>query len=78
MLDIYRSRLGPDLVFVILNMDMEEVKKRVKARHHGDDQANEMMEVNIRNSFRLTNKKLLPLSLSTSCVNLLVKTRQML
>jgi len=42
--DHIRSRLGPDLVFVILNMDMEEVKKRVKTRHHGEDQANEMME----------------------------------
>ena len=53
MLDFYRSRLGPDLVFVILNMDMEAVKKRVKTRHHGEDQANEMMEVNILNNFRI-------------------------
>ena len=53
MVDIYRSRLGPDLVFVILNMDMEEVKKRVKARHHGDEASTEMMEVNIQNNFRI-------------------------
>jgi hypothetical protein len=33
-------------------MDMEEVRKRVKARHLGEDQANEMMEVKMqRNSF---------------------------
>ena len=43
---ICRSRLGPDLVFVVLSMDKGEIRKRVKARHHGEEQAVEMMEVN--------------------------------
>eukprot|EP00091_Calanus_sinicus_P022987 TRINITY_DN7576_c0_g1_i3.p1 TRINITY_DN7576_c0_g1~~TRINITY_DN7576_c0_g1_i3.p1 ORF type:complete len:118 (+),score=36.63 TRINITY_DN7576_c0_g1_i3:244-597(+) len=42
--DHIRSRLGPDLVFVILSMDKEEIRKRVKDRHHGDEHAVEMME----------------------------------
>merc|ERR1712106_770606 len=42
--DHIRSRLGPDLIFVILSMDKEEVRKRVTARHHGEEQAAEMME----------------------------------
>jgi len=42
--DHIRSRLGPDLIFVILSMDKEEVRKRVTARHHGEEQASEMME----------------------------------
>jgi len=41
--DHIRSRLGRDLVFVILDMDMEDVKKRVKARHHGQDAATDLM-----------------------------------
>ena len=51
LMDICRSRLGPDLVFVVLNMDKEEIRKRVKARHHGEEQATEMMEVNIQRNF---------------------------
>jgi len=42
--DHIRSILGPDLIFVILSMDKEEVRKRVLARHHGDEQTQEMME----------------------------------
>ena len=42
---ISRSVLGPDLIFVVLTMDMEEVKKRVMIRHHGDESAVEMFEV---------------------------------
>ena len=45
-MNICRSILGPDLVFVILNMDKEDIRKRVKDRHHGDDKAVELMEVN--------------------------------
>jgi len=41
--DFIRSRLGPDLVFVVLNMDDEEIKKRVLARHKGDETALKMM-----------------------------------
>ena len=32
-------------MFVILDMDKEEVKKRVKARHLGEEKAAELMEV---------------------------------
>merc|ERR1711892_1211658 len=39
-----RSILGPELIFVILSMDKEEVRKRVLARHHGEEQAAEFME----------------------------------
>jgi len=42
--DHIRSVLGPDLIFVILSMDEEEVRKRVTARHHGEEQASELME----------------------------------
>lgn len=45
--DFIRSRLGPDLVFVVLNMEEKEAKKRVLARHSGDERALKMMmEVN--------------------------------
>ena len=43
--NILRARLGPDLIFVILSMDKEDVRKRVTARHHGEEQASEMFEV---------------------------------
>ena len=39
--------MGPDLIFVVLTMDMEEVRKRLMARHHGDESVVEMMEVNL-------------------------------
>jgi len=41
--DFIRERLGPDLVFVVLSMDAEDMKKRVRERHHGDESAVEMM-----------------------------------
>merc|ERR1712142_1102284 len=48
MRDHIRSRLGPDLMFVVLSMDKEELRKRLTARHQGDQQAAELMEsVNI-------------------------------
>ena len=49
-----RSRLGPDLVFVILSMDKEEVRRRVKARHQGEEQAVDLMEV-LKKFFHLIN-----------------------
>ena len=49
--------MGPDLVFVILSMDKEEIRKRVKDRHHGDDKAVELMEVNQQKT--LNNSKLI-------------------
>ena len=44
---ISRSILGPDLIFVVLTMDMEEVKKRVIARHNGNESVQELFEVNL-------------------------------
>ena len=46
-MNIKRSRLGPDLIFVLLDMDKEEVRKRVKDRHHGEEQAADIMEVKV-------------------------------
>ena len=34
--DIFRSRIGPDLVFVVLSMDKEDVRERLCTRHMGD------------------------------------------
>ena len=45
--NILRARLGPDLIFVILSMDKEEVRKRVTARHGGQEQAADSMEVRV-------------------------------
>merc|ERR1712212_1389074 len=41
--DHIRSILGQDLMFVILSMDREEVRKRVTNRHKGDEQAADML-----------------------------------
>merc|ERR1719309_127103 len=41
--DLVRANLGTDLLFVILSMNMDDVRKRVKERHHGDDSAVELM-----------------------------------
>ena len=45
MVLIYRSRLGPDLVFVILDMELEQQVKRIRSRHEGDEDTVEMMKV---------------------------------
>ena len=55
LMNICRSRLGPDLVFVVLSMDKEEVRKRVKARHHGEEQAADIMEVRVIYFYKLVN-----------------------
>jgi len=39
-----RSILGPDLIFVVLTMDMDEIKTRVTTRHHGDESVFKMFE----------------------------------
>merc|ERR1711936_1274937 len=44
--DLIRSKLGPDLVFVFLNMDAEDVRDRVLKRHHGDEEAADMLMTN--------------------------------
>jgi len=41
--DHIRSISGQDLMFVILSMDREEVRKRVTDRHKGDEQAADML-----------------------------------
>ena len=37
--DLIRKVLGPDLVFVILNLTKETQKQRIEARNGGDDNA---------------------------------------
>merc|ERR1711936_657575 len=41
--DFIRSSLGPDLVFVVLNMDLEEVRQRMMTRHKGSVGTVEML-----------------------------------
>merc|ERR1712215_341210 len=41
--DIIRYKLGPDLIFVILTMDLEDVKKRCVKRHSGDESPVELL-----------------------------------
>ena len=40
-----RSRLGPDLEFVVLDMDLEQQMARIRGRHDNDEAAVEMMKV---------------------------------
>ena len=42
---IPRSRLGPDLVFVVLDMTLEQQMDRIRGRHNNDETAVEMMKV---------------------------------
>ena len=37
MRDFFRSRLGPDLTFVVLDMDWEDVVERLRSRHGYDE-----------------------------------------
>jgi len=41
--DFIRSKLDSDLTFVILTMDMDDVRKRVEKRHEGDDSVNTLI-----------------------------------
>ena len=41
----FRSRLGPDLEFVVLEMDLEMIKNRVRSRHDNDEGATQMLMV---------------------------------
>merc|ERR1712013_459441 len=43
MRDHIRSKLGKDLLFVILSMDKEDQRKRVTDRHQGSDQAADLV-----------------------------------
>ena len=38
--DLIRKHLGPDLIFVILNLSKETQKQRIEARNGGDDNDN--------------------------------------
>jgi hypothetical protein len=42
---VSRSELGPDLLFVVLDMELENQMDRIRKRHHGDDTATEIMKV---------------------------------
>ena len=35
--DFVRSRLGPDLTFVVLDMAWEDIEERLRSRHSGDE-----------------------------------------
>ena len=35
--DFVRSRLGPDLTFVVLDMAWEDLEERLRSRHSGDE-----------------------------------------
>lgn len=41
--DFIRSRLGPELVFVVLQMNEDDIRKRVTNRHKGQESAVEML-----------------------------------
>ena len=43
--DLIREILGPEVVFVLLRMSPEDLRKRVLARHHGEDGAADFMNV---------------------------------
>ena len=46
-LTYFRAKLGPKLVVVNLEMDPEDLRKRVLVRHQGDEDAADMMAVMI-------------------------------
>ena len=41
----FRDKLGPELVFVVLNLELDVMENRVNERHQGDQGALEMMKV---------------------------------
>ena len=43
--DFVRNILGSDVVFVLLNMSKENMRKRLHVRHHGEETAIRLMEV---------------------------------
>ena len=48
ILDIcFREILGPDLVFIILDMSQEDRRKRVLKRHDGSEGAADLMDVGL-------------------------------
>lgn len=51
--DFIRSRLGPDLVFVLLDMPCEQQMERIRGRHDNDEMAVEMM----KEAYKLAERK---------------------
>ena len=45
--DLVRSRLGPDLTFVVLDMAWEDMEERYRTRHVGNETALRMMMVSL-------------------------------
>jgi len=43
IIKLSRTKLGPDFIFVLLEMDLDTTKERLRKRHHGDEQAVEML-----------------------------------
>ena len=43
----FREILGPDLVFIILDMSQEDRRKRVLKRHDGSEGAADLMDVRL-------------------------------
>ena len=41
----HRSKLGPDLVFILLDMELEQQVERIRGRHDEDESAVNMMKV---------------------------------
>eukprot|EP00091_Calanus_sinicus_P007752 TRINITY_DN18998_c0_g1_i1.p1 TRINITY_DN18998_c0_g1~~TRINITY_DN18998_c0_g1_i1.p1 ORF type:complete len:119 (-),score=49.30 TRINITY_DN18998_c0_g1_i1:62-418(-) len=46
MRDFIRSKLGPDLVFVVLEMSLADQQERIRKRHKGDEAAVELLKAN--------------------------------
>ena len=44
---LFREVIGPDLVFINLQMSSEDRRKRVLERHVGDEASADMMDVSI-------------------------------
>jgi AmiR/NasT family two-component response regulator len=42
---VFRTKLGPDFVFVLLEMELDDMKERVIKRHDGDPPPMDWLEV---------------------------------
>jgi len=62
--DFIRSRLGPDLEFVVLEMDLEMIQNRVRSRHDNDEGAVQMLMVKFDVFLNSQYKKNLKLTFS--------------
>ena len=57
--DKMREWLGPDLIFVHLEMSQEDRRARVLGRHQGNTDAADLMDVNIRNIKNVTRNNII-------------------